>query len=197
MRASRALGMGMAALAVACARGDPADEAFSADSYDTDSVPAAEAPPAKATASGGWTLTATGIGPLRVGTSVARLMAELSATPDTADIGGGCEYVRAREAPDSVLLMIEGRRLVRVDVVGGRTTTAEGVGVGDTEARIRQLYPDARRVPHKYTSGAYLVAIPGAPADTVHRLVFETDGTRVTRFRGGMMPQVEWVEGCA
>lgn len=197
MRSARALAALVPLLACGCARGEPAEESYASDPYRADSFPAAPAPAAPAYAQEGWTLTARGIGPLRVGTSVARLMPELSPAPDTADIGGGCELVRAREAPDSVLLMIEGRRLVRVDVIGGRTTTAEGVGVGDTEARIRQLYPGVRRVPHRYTSGAYLVAIPGAPADTMHRLVFETDGTRVTRFRGGTMPQVEWVEGCA
>ena len=51
--------------------------------------------------------------------------------------------------------------------------------------------------PHKYTDGHYLVVRPSAPADSAFRLIFETDGTRVTRFRSGLQPQVAWIEGCA
>ena len=64
-------------------------------------------------------------------------------------------------------------------------------------ARIRDLYPTARRGPHKYTDGAYLVVLPFAPADTIHRYVFETDGSVVTLYRAGLYPPVEYVEGCA
>jgi len=39
--------------------------------------------------------------------------------------------------------------------------------------------------------------IPGAPADTLHRIVFETDGSVVTRMHGGIFPAVEYVEGCS
>ena len=35
------------------------------------------------------------------------------------------------------------------------------------------------------------------PADTTRRLVFETDGARVLRYRAGRRPEVEWVEGCS
>jgi len=31
----------------------------------------------------------------------------------------------------------------------------------------------------------------------VNRLIFETDGTVVTTYRGGAVPQVEYVEGCS
>ena len=37
---------------------------------------------------------------------------------------------------------------------------------------------------------------PSDPA-LPYRLVFETDGERVTRYRAGRLPEVEWVEGCA
>lgn len=83
------------------------------------------------------------------------------------------------------------------------------------------------RRPHKYTDGRYLVVRehpdstkrhlvvreradsasvpqtatePGAAPPNSRRdfrLVFETDGARVTRFRAGLFPSVEYVEGCA
>ena len=88
--------------------------------------------------------------------------------------------------------------LVRVDVRDSSVTTMEGARIGDTEARIKEIY--AGRVtttPHKYTgpTGHYLtVSQPLMPGNL---LVFETDGQRVTTFRMGRKPEVEWVEGCA
>ena len=34
-------------------------------------------------------------------------------------------------------------------------------------------------------------------ADSARRLIFETDGQRVVRYRAGVTPAVEYVEGCA
>lgn len=92
--------------------------------------------------------------------------------------------------------MVENDRIVRADVVSGPARTAEGAAIGDTESRILALYPDLRRGPHKYTTGSYLVVLPYAPADALHRYVFETDGALVTRYRAGLFPPVEYVEGC-
>ena len=36
-----------------------------------------------------------------------------------------------------------------------------------------------------------------ATADSAYRLIFETDGQRVTEYRAGLLPAVEWVEGCS
>lgn len=50
--------------------------------------------------------------------------------------------------------------------------------------------------PHKYTDGHDLVITPRNPADSTLRIVFETDGQKVKAFRGGLVPQVQYVEGC-
>ena len=51
--------------------------------------------------------------------------------------------------------------------------------------------------PHKYEQGwRYLTVTPAAPTDGAFRLVFETDGQKVVRYRAGRMPEVEWVENC-
>jgi hypothetical protein len=139
----------------------------------------------------------TGAGSLRIGMSLADLAPYLRPGTDTVNIGGGCETVTVVGAPDSVDFMVEGRQVVRVDVFGGPTDTAEGARVGDTEQQILSVYPTAQRQPHKYTNGSYLIVIPGAPSGTLHRYVFETDGRRVTTYRAGVYPPVEYVEGCA
>lgn len=145
--------------------------------------------------SGDWTVSVEGSGPFRIGMTLAEAAPYLAADIDTTTLRRECDYVRGAEAPDSMLFMIEGGRLARIDVTGGAAATPEGARVGDAESRILSLYPSASRGPHKYTDGAYLT-VSGAD-DSTSRYVFETDGQRVTRYRAGVVPAVEYVEGCS
>ena len=86
--------------------------------------------------------------------------------------------------------------VARVDVDSAGVATAAGARVGDTEERVKGLYAGRVAVsPHKYEEGNYLTVTPDA--DTTYAIVFETSKGRVTRFRGGRRPQVEYVEGCS
>jgi len=89
--------------------------------------------------------------------------------------------------------------IARLDVRHqGTVRTAEGAGIGDTEERIHALYPGRVEVqPQKYVSGHYLIVTPEAPVDSQYRMIFETDGRRVTSYRTGRLPEVRWVEGCS
>jgi hypothetical protein len=148
-------------------------------------------------ADGEWLVTPTATGPVGMGRGLAESLSILEPGIDTASVADGCAYVSAQGSPPGVGFMVEGRRIVRADVRSGSARTAEGARIGDAEARILELYPDARRERHKYTDGFYLVVLPLAPSDTLHRYVFETDGRVVTVFRAGLYPQVQYVEGCS
>lgn len=144
----------------------------------------------------GWAVGFRGAAPAQVGTPLAAAAAALRATPDTVAARGGCGYLR--HPFPGVMVMVNEGRVARVDVDSAGIRTAEGAAVGDAEARVRELY--AGRVtesPHKYTDGRYLTVTPQAAADSALRLVFETDGAKVVRYRAGRMPEVEWVEGCS
>lgn len=156
--------------------------------------PAAAAPPA-----GGdpWTVGPRGAGPAQVGTPLAAAAAALGVTPDTTAARGGCSYLRPAASPGVKVMVNEGR-VARVDVDSAGIRTAEGAGVGDAEARVRQLYAGrVAETPHKYTDGRYLTVTPAAAADSAFRVIFETDGAKVVRYRAGRLPEVEWVEGCS
>jgi hypothetical protein len=174
-----------AVLLVACARSDESV----ADRTGVTSV----ATPSPAT----WTVTETGWGPIRAGTSVADARAALGGQlPEPAN--RECDHVRPTGDPQGVLIMTVRGQVARVEVSDTTVATAAGARVGDTEARINALYPGRVQTrPHKYVDGHYLVVRRGTDADSVYRLVFETDGQRVTRYRGGRLPEVEWVEGCS
>jgi hypothetical protein len=144
---------------------------------------------------GPWDLTPTGVGEISFGVAVADVQEELGVPIDTSLVAS-CGFLRPDRAPEGLTLMAERGRIVRADVTTGTASTAEGAAIGDSEARILELYPSLRRLPHKYTTGSYLIVVPNVPADTLFRYVFETDGSRVTRFRAGLLPAVEYVEGC-
>jgi hypothetical protein len=142
-----------------------------------------------------WRMSEFGWGPIRAGMSIDDARAALGdslAEPDNRE----CDHVAPPNAPAGVLLMTVAGRVARVEVRDSTVATTAGARVGDMEARINQLYPGrVQTTPHKYTDGRYLI-VRGAGADSVHRLVFETDGQRVTQYRAGRIPEVEWVEGC-
>jgi hypothetical protein len=155
-------------------------------------------PPASTPSS--WKVTPRGIGALEAGmspTQVSAIVHFATALPRD-DTWKDCGYVTFAELPAGVRVMVEQGTIARVEVRDSSISTTEGARVGDTEARIKQLYGNRIEVqPHKYTSGHYLIARSAQPADSAFRLVFETDGMVVTAYRAGRRPPVEYVEGCS
>lgn len=161
-------------------------------------------------------LAIDGIGPIRVGMTIAE--AEKSAGLRLIERGvragsGGCYQVQPQFGFQNLAFMVisdreDNRmernrdRIARVDVYrGSRIRTVSGAKIGDSETRIKSLYPQQIQVsPHKYTSdrgGRYLTYVPKDSLDRNYRLIFETLNGRVTQFRSGRLPEVEFVEGCA
>ncbi len=191
-----------AVLALACtsetaSRADSA--AASADSVSTDvgantPAPAPEAPVDAST----WQVNARGIGPISAGMTLVDANKAAGTQLVFPAKMEECDYIRLMNGPDGLMFMVEKGTISRVDVTRDATITTEaGAKIGDTEAKIKSLYPGVQIQPHKYTDGHYLVVTPSATADQAYRIVFETDGEKVLRYRSGRMPAVEYVEGCS
>ena len=160
-----------------------------------------------------WVVTADGLGPVRVGMAESDALARLgiNASDVQRTEGSTCAYVQARERRPGVAYMLSEGTVARVDVdayigmgegqqvpPGRLPKTAEGVGVGSTEADVRRTYgATVRAEPHHYVDGGRYLYVP--VADTARQaLVFETDATGVvTSMRAGRRPEAEWVEGCS
>ena len=101
--------------------------------------------------------------------------------------------------PEGVSVMVVKGKIARIDVDTGSVTTEDGVKIGDTEDRIKSIYGDEVKLePHKYIEGGHYMTVVGDSARAAGKaIVFETDGKRVTMFRGGRLPEVKWVEGCS
>ncbi|MGA1623511.1 MAG: hypothetical protein ACO36E_12410 [Synechocystis sp.] len=123
----------------------------------------------------------------------------VSGQPLVGDGNSACAYYTIPTVPGLAFMVTQGR-IARIDILDNSPiTTLSGAKIGDTESRIKALYPGKIQVePHKYDrQGHYLVFVPQDAVDKNYRLIFETNGNVVTRWRVGKLPEVAWVEGCS
>jgi len=152
-------------------------------------------PPNDEPTGGEWDVTSKGIGELRAGMSLDEAKVVMHDNLVIPAKISECDYVKTKTGPKGVALMFEKGVLSRVDVTSGTVQTVKGARIGDSEDKIKSLYPDqVSSKPAKYGSGHYLIVTPKTGGD--YRIVFETDGNKVTKFRSGKEPAVEYVEGC-
>jgi len=159
------------------------------------------APTARTALSTSSTLSLRGLGPVRIGMTLDEASAA-AGTPLVARSGPSsdtCIYATPQGGPDGVEFMLVSGRIARVDVTGGSITTLRGAAVGDSGTDVQARYSGVLHIsPHKYlAAGQYLTLVPTSVADAGFRLIFETDGSKVTRFRAGAQPEVSFVEGCS
>ena len=131
--------------------------------------------------------------------TLAQANAALSGAIDRSAKAANAECTGAaiRGAPAGVSVLLEKGIVTRINVVSGKAETVEGAHIGDTEARIKELYGTRITVmPHRYTNGHYLIINAASPADSMYKIIFETDGKVVTVYRSGRMPSIAYVEGC-
>jgi hypothetical protein len=113
---------------------------------------------------------------------------------------GACHFLWPTWAkvPADFALMIEGDRFVRYDVGTDKETAPGGGKRGMRIAEIRTLY--AGRIeerPHKYVPGGKYLRIV-ANDGSYGVLVFVADASaKITSWRVGKTPQVDYVEGCS
>ena len=168
-------------------------------SVDTTSPPTIPAPapqmpaPSDPSRTPNMTVTEYGIGLIRAGMTVAEVNSAIGGG-FAAPKGGasGCSYATLVKGPPGLAVMLENGRVARVEVRSGSIPTSTGARIGDSESRIKSLYPGITTTPHKYIAAGHYLTVSGSdPAD---RIVFETDGSKVTKFRSGATPAVEYVE---
>ncbi len=186
-----------AAMTGACREKAPPAASTGASVQTQPSRPMVPAAPAGVWSS--WTVADTGLGPVTIGMTPEQANAAVDGALELprALASDGCDYAFPRGVAD-VGFMIEQGMVVRVDVRHPDIRTAQGAGVGDSEARIEQLYAGRLRVsPHKYAHGHYYAVLPADTLARPYRVIFETEQGVVTAIRAGRLPQVEYVEGCS
>ena len=151
-----------------------------------------------------WTIHLRSAGPVKIGMSLSEIRVALGDPharldgndPDPAI--SPCAFLRSKAVPKNIGFMFAKGKVVRIDVNGPGILAASGAEVGDSEEKIKRLYPKGITVtPHKYLeTGHYLNYSPAEDSDRDYGMVFETDKNKVTSFRTGTIAAIALVEGC-
>lgn len=111
-----------------------------------------------------------------------------------------CYYLtpKRERVPSDFALMIEQGKLARIDVGTDQEVAPGGGKVGTSADEIRRLYGTRiEQRDHKYVEGGHYLRVQDANGGK-GVLLFETDDSnKVTRWRIGLPPQVDYVEGCS
>ena len=166
------------------------------------SVAEAPTPPAPDTAPPSDTQASfAGYGDMKLGSTVDEAKAawggELNGKPSE---GSTCYYLTPKwvKKPSDFAFMAEDGKFVRYDVGTDKEAAPGGGKVGMTVEELQKLYGDTlESSPHKYVEGGKYLSI-AASGVAPSKLVFETDAAgKVTAWRVGLTPQVDYVEGCS
>lgn len=196
------LALGIALALSSCERTPetPSKDAEAAVPTPVDTAPAAPAatPAAQDPAAAG-PARLDGYGPLTLGSTLDEVRAAWKAPLQGEVPDDYCHALRPQGAQaEDVILMIEGKRLVRYDVRNDRITAPGGGKVGMSLGQLQTLYPDRGDVtPHKYDEKGHNLRV--RPATEGGALInFEINGDgNVSAWRVGQTPQVDYVEGCS
>jgi len=152
-------------------------------------------PLASSFASDDWVIREDGVGPVKVGMTLAQLSAALhqELAADQRD-EEGCFYIDAR-GHDHISFMIIDGHVVRVEVGALGIKTSTGIQVGDSEAHVRRVYGSKMKVtPHTYIDNGHYLTVRSA--DGRYGVRFETDRGKITMFYAGKYAAIQYVEGC-
>jgi hypothetical protein len=145
-------------------------------------------------------LSEEGLGQIQIGMNLADAV-NMGLLNENPTMNTRCDFVFPAVGagiPEGVSVMVVKGKIARIDVDTGSVTTEDGAKIGDSEDHIKGIYGDEVKIePHKYIEGGHYMTVAGDSASAGKALVFETDGKRVTMFRGGRLPEVKWVEGCS
>tara|TARA_Y100000780_G_scaffold113366_1_gene102262 strand:- start:61 stop:468 length:408 start_codon:yes stop_codon:yes gene_type:complete len=110
---------------------------------------------------------------------------------------GECFLATPDDAPTGITFWIVESTLERIDVDTPAITTRSGAGLGDSEARILELFGERIQPrPLADGSGNLLAYVPKDASDRQFRVMFQTDGERVVRLWSGRLPWAEWMADC-
>ena len=205
---------------VACGPADPvANEGRDTDAATEQVAAPVERPPAASTESPAPTpdraappLTAEGWGPLKIGMTLAQIVAAAGPDSDPDAVGGAdpaaCDQFRPARAPTGMLVMVEEGRLTRVSLIqGSAVETDRSIGIGDGRDEVVKAYGDAAAASaHEYSDkpAGYLDVWMGAagrdraaPDPSARGIRYEIDGENAVSAIHAGGPSILYVEGCS
>ena len=141
----------------------------------------------------GW----LGLAPVEAGQTLQQAEAALGAPlQPAAATPQRCQVLSSPARPGVGYVVAEGR-VTRMETRDRRYATVSGLRVGDDVAKVRRIYGARLDVrPHPYFAKGQVLAVYSP--DRRFALVMESDDAgRIVTLRGGLVPAVEFLEGCS
>jgi len=149
-----------------------------------------------------WKLSIFGVGPIQVGMSVAAAQQAGEITLEgelEPAISETCYYVTPVGELDGLTFMVIDDVIARIEVGSpSRITTLSGARIGSSVESLQELWPDRlEEADEAVFDGDAVAFVPEDEEDADYRVVFELDADGlVARMRSGILPAVNYVEGC-
>jgi hypothetical protein len=143
----------------------------------------------------GW----LGLAPAQAGQTLQQVEAALDAAllPATPPKDAASCHLRSTPTQPGVAYVVDQGVVTRMETRDARYLTVRGLHVGDEVKKVRQVYGARLSVrPHAYFARGLVLAVYSP--DRRFALVMESnDAGRIVTLRGGMVPAVEFLEGCS
>lgn len=141
-----------------------------------------------------WTLSFTGFGPVKFGMTVREAGEAMKLKLSEDAPSRRCHFAVNDGQLSGVEFMVLDGVIVRADVFNISNRTADGAGVGMTEAWVKKLHPQIKVDRHPRDPAGHYLILPGG--DGKHAILFETDGQAITGFRAGQFEPLAMINGC-
>ncbi|HWN18167.1 MAG TPA: hypothetical protein VNO19_04545 [Gemmatimonadales bacterium] len=151
-----------------------------------------------------WRLTLHGAGRVRVGMTIDEASRAADGEVYDAAKTWECDTWMPAEANQGVpgvpVFSIRDGMVAYATILFPEARTWRGARVGLTETAVQRLYGhrlESIPSPRGHLGHRWLIYVPLTPADSAYRMVFETDGHRVTSIMAGAWPFAFELEGCS
>ena len=142
------------------------------------------------------TITTAGLGPVRIGQTLAEAQEAAGVTFNAASTGSeACQYYTPAAGATGAAFMVVNGEIVRVDISSGPITSKSGYGIGATKEAIKAAF--GAKI-EESSSGDSVTFVPVTDGDKSMRVIWELDATGVvTSLRTGRIPHVTAKVGCS
>ncbi|MDP7067876.1 MAG: hypothetical protein QF637_09655 [Acidimicrobiales bacterium] len=142
------------------------------------------------------TVTTAGLGPVRIGQTLAEAQEAAGVTFNAASTGSeACQYYTPAAGATGAAFMVVNGEVVRVDISSGPITSKSGYGIGATKEAIKAAFGSKIE---ESSTGDSVTFVPVTDGDKSMRVIWELDANGVvTSFRTGRVPHVTAKVGCS
>ena len=142
------------------------------------------------------TITTAGLGPVRIGQTLAEAQEAAGVVLNAASTGSeACQYYTPAAGATGAAFMVVNGEVVRVDISSGPITSKSGYGIGATKDAIKTAFGSKIE---ESSSGDSVTFVPVTDGDKSMRVIWELDAAGVvTSFRTGRLPHVTAKVGCS